>query len=120
MQAGSLFQVIVYCRDMQAQVAFYRDVLGLPVAWPRGLNDYSGEHWVTFATDGATLALHSGGEPPLGSPPRFGFRSSDIGADRAELLAQGVQCGEVREAAPGILVLDCRDPEGNGFYFNQS
>lgn len=119
MQLGSLFEIIVYCRDMQAQTAFYRDTLGLPVAYPQGLADYSQEHWVAFATDGAVLALHSGGEPPTGTPPRFGFRVADIHAAREALIQRKVSCGELRSAAPGITVLDCRDPEGNGFFLEQ-
>ena len=58
---GELIEIIVYVEDMAAQVAFYRDVLGLRVTWP-DVGDFSGEHWVTFATGAATLALHSGGE----------------------------------------------------------
>jgi hypothetical protein len=44
---------------MDAQVAFYRDKLGLTVSYPDGLNDYTGEYWVTFATGACTLALES-------------------------------------------------------------
>jgi catechol 2,3-dioxygenase-like lactoylglutathione lyase family enzyme len=119
MQLGSLFEVIVYCRDMQAQVAFYREQLGLSITWPTGLADYSDEHWVSFATAGATLALHSGGEAPQGTPPRFGFRVGNLAHCKEELTSRGVACGEIRQAAPGILVLDCRDPEGNGFFLEQ-
>lgn len=113
---GPLFEVIVYVRDMEAQVRFYRDVLGLSITWPDGLVDYSAEHWVAFDAGGVTLALHSGGESPSGTPPRFGFKVDDIGTTRSQLIAHGVPCGEVRDPAPGVQVVDCKDPEGNGFF----
>lgn len=116
---GGLFEVVVYVKDMQAAVAFYRDALGLAVSWPDGVEDYSREHWVTFNTGGAVLALHSGGEGSAGTPPKFGFSVNDIHAARIELLARGVSCGEVRSAAPGIYILDCRDIEGNSFFLDQ-
>jgi catechol 2,3-dioxygenase-like lactoylglutathione lyase family enzyme len=113
---GSLFKVILYVRDMDGQVRFYRDTLGLGLSWPAGLNDFTVEHWVAFQVGNVTLALHSGGEEPAGTPPRFGFEVADIAASRAQLLERGVQCSEVRSPAPGVQVVDCNDPEGNGFF----
>ena len=51
--------VIVFVSDMKRSVSFYRDVLGLPLK-------FESPGWTEFATDGATLALHSkdGGEEP--------------------------------------------------------
>ena len=118
MQLGPLFEVIVYCSDMQKQVEFYRDTLGLAVAWPEK-DDYSGEHWVQLASEGAILALHSGGQATTGTPTRFGFRTSDIHGDREALLDKGVRCGDVREAAPGVQVADCWDPEATPFFLEQ-
>ena len=78
MLSGGLSEIIVYVRDMTAMVTFYRDCLGLPVAYPAGLESYSEEHWVTFNTGQCTLALHSGREheaagnqPRLASTPRI-------------------------------------------------
>ena len=137
LRIGELFEVIVYAQDMARMVEFYHRTLGLPIAWPAGLDDYSAEHWVALAPSGCTLALHSGGSgsaaAPRGkadadtgegagatyTPPRFGFRVDDIHAVRAELIARGVECGEVRSPAPGVLVCDLRDPEGNGLFVEQ-
>jgi catechol 2,3-dioxygenase-like lactoylglutathione lyase family enzyme len=117
---GEIGELIVYVRDMGAMVAFYRDRLGLSIAYPAGLDDYSGEHWVTFGTGQCTLALHSGRQDSAAAgQPRFGFFVDDIEARRSELLKQGVDCGEVRVAAPGIYVCDARDAEGNGFFIEQ-
>lgn len=114
-----LFEVIVYVKDMDSMVRFYRDSVGLPVSWPDGLADYSAESWVALDAEGATLALHSGGSGSSGTPPRFGFSVSGIAVMRDWLLKCGVPCGEVRSPAPGILVADCVDPEGNGFFIEE-
>ena len=42
---------ILFVSDMQRAVAFYRDVLGLPLR-------FESPHWTEFATEGASLALH--------------------------------------------------------------
>lgn len=71
---GSLCEIILYASDMNAQVAFYRDALGLSVSYPAGLDDYSDQFWVTFETGSCVLALHGGGEKDFGkSAPKFVF-----------------------------------------------
>jgi catechol 2,3-dioxygenase-like lactoylglutathione lyase family enzyme len=117
---GPLFEVILYVRDMDAQVRFYRDALGLSISWPDGLESYAAEHWVALRAGDVTLALHSGGDTPTGTPPRFGFKVSDIDASRAQLIERGVPCSEVRSPAPGVQVVDCIDPEGNGFFIEST
>jgi catechol 2,3-dioxygenase-like lactoylglutathione lyase family enzyme len=119
MLIGGLFEVILYVRDMDAQVRFYQNVLGQAVSWPAGLADYSGEHWVAFGSGAVKFALHSGGEAPLGTPPRFGFSTEHIAEAREHLLKHGVPVSEVRSPAPGVQVVDCQDPEGNGFFIEQ-
>ena len=42
---------IVFVSDMKRSVAFYRDVIGLPLK-------FDSPEWSEFATEGATLALH--------------------------------------------------------------
>lgn len=114
-----LFKVIVYVKDMDAMVRFYRDSLGLSISWPTGRENYAGEHWVAFDAEGSTLALHSGGAGASGTPSRFGFQVRGIAVHRDWLIKCGVECGEVRSPAPGVLVVDCRDPEGNGFFIEE-
>jgi catechol 2,3-dioxygenase-like lactoylglutathione lyase family enzyme len=114
-----LFEVIVYVKDMDAMVRFYRDSLGLSINWPTGLTDYSSESWVAFDAEGATLALHSGGQGGGGTPPRFGFSVTGIEVMRDWLIKCGVECGQLRSAAPGVQVVDCVDPEGNGFFIEE-
>jgi catechol 2,3-dioxygenase-like lactoylglutathione lyase family enzyme len=97
-------------------VAFYRDVLGLPVGHPQGVADYGQEHWVTFGTGACTLALHSGGQARIGADaPEVVFLVEDVQGARQQLVARGAAMGEVVTAAPGIVVCGGRDPEGNRF-----
>ena len=42
---------IVFVSDMKRSVAFYRDVIGLPLK-------FDSPEWSEFSTEGATLALH--------------------------------------------------------------
>lgn len=121
MALKGISEIIVYVQDMVAAVAFYRDALGLEIAWPADKDDYSQETWVTFSTGACTLALHGGLElVEKQVQPRFGFSVDDIQAAREQLMARGVPCSEVREPAPGVQVVDCRDPEGNGFFIEHN
>jgi catechol 2,3-dioxygenase-like lactoylglutathione lyase family enzyme len=113
---GQLGEVIVYVEDMAAQVAFYRDVLGLSVIVPEGAFDAAAVYWVLFDTGDCKLALHGGGRRRFGEDaPKFVFFVDDIQAARKKLLAAGVPTGEIRSPAPGIEVADSKDPEGNAF-----
>jgi len=113
---GPLMETILYAQDMNAQVRFYRDTLGLAVKSPAGLDDYANEFWVELDTGPCTLVLHGGGQRRLGADsPKFVFHVDDISAARATFVGRGVQLGEIRSPAPGVLVCDGADPEGNRF-----
>lgn len=113
---GGLLEVILYVQDMDAQVSFYRDVLGLQVKQPHGVQDYADVFWVELATGSCTLALHAGGQRRLGEDaPKIVFRVDYVPDIRAELLRRGVPMGKVRAPAPGVQVCDGTDPEGNRF-----
>ena len=113
---GPIIEIILFAQDMNRQVGFYRDVLGLDITYPAGLSDYSEEHWVTFNTGACTLCLHSGGQSRAGEDaPKFVFRVDEIFDARQTLIDRGVAVGDVRTVAPGVLVADARDPEGNAF-----
>ncbi|TWT37981.1 Glyoxalase-like domain protein [Posidoniimonas corsicana] len=118
---GPLSEVIVYVEQMDAQVRFYRDMLGLTVTHPDNATDYSSEAWVTFETGACTLALHAGGRRRLGADaPKFVFRVADAERTGVALAARGVQVSDTRSPAPGVVVVDCRDPEGNAFSIESS
>lgn len=116
MNIGRLSEIILYVTDMEAQVRFYRDVMGLAVSYPTGLESYAGEFWVTFDSGPCVLALHGGGRGRIGEDtPKIVFAVEDIVAARATLVARGVRMEQMREAAPGVRVVDGRDPEGHPF-----
>lgn len=117
---AGLAEVILYVQDMGASVRFYRNQLGLRVIEPGDLDDYSGESWVVFDTGAAKLALHAGSERRLGEDtPMIGFAVADIAAARQVLIERGVEVGEPFEAAPGVLVCHCHDPEGHPIALEQ-
>lgn len=111
-----IIEIIVYCADMQAQVEFYRDVLGLTVSFPNALDSYADEYWVTFDTGACTLALHGGGTQQQGpDAAKFVFGTDDLRAAHEMLVDHAVKVGPVREPASGVEVFDAWDPEGNVF-----
>ena len=116
MLLGPIVEVIVYVRDMQKQVEFYRDQLGLEITFPQGLNTYNDEMWVTFNTGPCVLALHGGAQGDPGTrSARIVFHVENIVEAKDTLNARGVTTGDIRVAAPGIEVCDGTDPEGNKF-----
>lgn len=113
---GDLIEVILYVQDMNSQVSFYRDLLGLRVKEPQGVQDFDDLYWVELDTGSCTLALHAGGHRRLGEDAaKIVFHVADVAEIRSELLQQGVPMGEIRSPAPGVQVCDGIDPEGNRF-----
>jgi catechol 2,3-dioxygenase-like lactoylglutathione lyase family enzyme len=104
-----LVEVVLYVRDMQRAIRFYRETLGLELT-------FESEHWTTFSTGDCTLALHATDrrEPGTGEPDPT-FLVPDAGAERARLAAAGVDTTEIREPVAGTRVFDARDPDGNRF-----
>jgi lactoylglutathione lyase len=96
--------VMLYVSDMDRSVRFYRDTLGLPIR-------FASPDWTEFATEGVTLALHSGGVersgPPEDTPSagtvRTGWNVADIDAVAASLKERGVR-----------FVLEPQEREGEG------
>jgi len=104
-----LVEVVLYVRDMQRAVRFYRDTVGLDL-------NYEDERWTTFQTGACTLALHVIERRDLGTAePDPTFLVNDASAERARLFAAGVEVTEIREPVAGVQVFDARDPDGNRF-----
>jgi len=121
MRVGGICEVILYVRDMEKQVAFYRDTLGLEISYPREASDLAGESWVTFATGACTLALHGGGDGDFGEDaPKVVFTVSDVEGANEHLKSFGLPVGTIHEPAPGIRVFDAQDPEGNWFSLEEN
>ena len=72
--------VHIYVRDMQRSRAFYRDVLGLPLA--------GDEHWMQADLDGIRFALHAA---PEGVAPEPGTAFINFEVDDADSAAEQVR-----------------------------
>jgi catechol 2,3-dioxygenase-like lactoylglutathione lyase family enzyme len=106
--------LILFVAEMERSVAFYRDVLGLP------LQAHS-PYWTEFALEGCVLALHHGGVPcqrPEGGE-RAGsvqlcFPVDDVEATFAAVTARGVPVKTMPTLLPeeNIQLAVVLDPDG--------
>ncbi len=105
---------IVFVSDMKRSVDFYRDILALPLR-------FESPGWSEFATDGATLALHSAdtGEPmrddrskiPAGRC-RPGFSVADLDAFHKRMVESAVVCVQEPHLVFGARIAEYLDPDG--------
>lgn len=120
MVAEALVNVTLYVQDINREVAFYRDVLGLKVLHPKGTEEFGQEGWVELDAGGCILALHGGGKGRVGEDaPKVTFAVTDVEAARQVLVDKGVVMGEVREIAPAVRICSGEDPEGVRFFLEQ-
>ncbi len=105
---------IVFVSDMKRSVAFYRDVIGLPLK-------FETPGWTEFATEGSTLALHAADEanpdnaPAEHSPAgrcRTGFSIPDLDAFHSRMIEKKVQCIRQPEETFGVRIAQYVDPDG--------
>ena len=105
---------IVFVRDMNRSVLFYRDALGLPLK-------FESPGWTEFSTDGAILALHASegiepkGEDPLKTPPGRclpGLRVPDLDEFHQRMVASGVTCLQEPREAFDAKIAQYLDPDG--------
>ncbi len=107
---------IVFVSDMDRSVAFYRDVIGLRLK-------FESPGWTEFATDGATLALHTSHERAKDdtdgdsdSMPAGrclpGLQVPDLDEFHQKMLAQSVPCIQSPTEVFGSRVAQYRDPDG--------
>jgi lactoylglutathione lyase len=113
---------IVFVSNMDRSVAFYRDVLGIPVK-------FASPEWTEFATEGTILALHPAAIPnPDVSPPaqtpagrcQLGFMTEDLDLFHTQRLAQGVPCLQPPKSEHGTKLAVYADPDGLPFTIGQS
>ncbi len=102
---------ILYVDDIERATQFYREVVGLPLA-------FSAPGWVQFNTNGAALVLH----PKLptqkqggldGQRTHFAFRVDDLDAEYERLKAKQVQFVAPPVSADFGEHATFLDPEGN-------
>jgi lactoylglutathione lyase len=108
--------LVVYVSDMQRSVAFYRDILGLPLK-------FTTPGWSEFETGSIALALHRGGGErlpvPEGRPPagvsQLAFVVENIQATYEELKARGADFSlPPQKQVTGNTLAILRDPDGFG------
>lgn len=106
--------VIVFVSDMKRSVAYYRDVLGMPLK-------FESSEWTEFATEGATLALHkSDGPNPDGDDAelepagrsRPGFQVPNLDDFHQKMVEQDVPCLQEPEELFGARIAQYVDPDG--------
>lgn len=100
-------RVVLFTMNMPAMIAFYRDVLGLPLK-----ADEKG--WKEFDAGGCGIALHNGASRIGARPPKIVFWTGDVAAARAALIARGARLGKVMSGG-GLTRCEGKDPDGNPF-----
>lgn len=112
---AKFFQVILYVQDMESEVRFYRDVLGLTLQFPKGLQDYSDQMWVEFDAQPGILALHAGVNETPDDTHEIVFLVEDINRARDAIIAAGIKIDPVRILEDGAPIAEGRDPAGHRF-----
>lgn len=99
--------------DMAASLAFYRDLLGMAVN--RRFSPMPGMDIVFLGREGLQLELicREGEKKEAGDNFSLGFAVDDLDTETARLAAAGVVCGPAVQAAPGVRMSFCNDPDGN-------
>ncbi|HVX14690.1 MAG TPA: VOC family protein [Pirellulales bacterium] len=112
---------VVFVSNMKRSIAFYRDIIGLPLR-------FESEEWTEFDTPGTTLALHHSetpATPESGDVNRVGqchlsFTVDDIDAFHKHLVAKGVACVRPpQEEAYGRKLAKYADLDGLPFTVSQ-
>jgi catechol 2,3-dioxygenase-like lactoylglutathione lyase family enzyme len=102
--------IILYCQPWAEVVTFYRDRLGLPIAWQ---NDWLVEFQLT---PNSFLSIALAGRATVGATVGQGitltWQVADVAQQRAAWLAQGVEISPV-QVRWGSQVCYFRDPVGN-------
>jgi catechol 2,3-dioxygenase-like lactoylglutathione lyase family enzyme len=85
--------VVLYSKDVEADRAFFRDVL-------RFKSVDAGHGWLIFALPPAEAAFHPSDE---NGPHELYFMCDSLKAEIASLAKKGVTCSEVQEARWGSI-----------------
>ena len=105
---------IIFVSEMGRSVAFYRDLVGIPLK-------FESPGWTEFQTDGATLALHLGdasasnavdsGKEQAGQC-RAGFQVPDLDAFHQRMTEHNVPCVQQPTETFGVRIAQYVDPVG--------
>lgn len=117
--------IMIVVSDMSRSVAFYRDVLGLPLK-------FETPEWTEFQTGPTTLALHGGGASKekeednhgtkYAGSCSIGFDVKDVEVTYRELKEKGVLfvMPPMQREGEGIKLAVCVDPDGLPVSFAQN
>ncbi|MBA2395918.1 MAG: VOC family protein [Ktedonobacteraceae bacterium] len=112
---------IVYVSDMDRSLAFYRDILGLPLK-------FTSPGWTEFSTGTTTIALHTTpASKPADQPGRtpagvaqLGFMVDDLQSAYETLKAQDIAFVlPPQKQSSGVILAVLRDPDGLGITLQQ-
>jgi len=98
---------ILFVADMDKAIAFYRDVMGLPVK-------FQSPFWSEFDTGPVTLALHPASETNPAGRVQLGFDTPDLPAVYAARQAHGLTFSAPPVDEHGTLlsrIVDCEGAE---------
>lgn len=105
---GPIDHVYYWTRDMDASVAFYRDVVGLTLV------RRDGNEWAEFEAGPVRLALHGSDEPSARGGGTIVFRVDDLDGTRWVLEQRGADFSEhVGEVEGFARFATFHDPDGN-------
>jgi len=101
-----LIYVMEFVENMTRAVAFYRDVVGLPLK-------FESPHWSEFSTGETTLALHPASNTNAAGKVEIGFSVSDLQAFHDAMVAKGVKfpLAPTKQDFGGVLA-QFQDPDG--------
>ena len=103
---------MLWVRDMDRSIVFYRDVIGLDMKM-------QSPGWSELAFGNATIALHLGSEEDY-RMTGLNFEVTAIEDACRELISAGgrVVDGPYSGGVPGLSLADVEDPDGNRFQFS--
>ena len=110
--------VMIFVSDMSKSVAFYRDVVGMPLK-------YETPEWSEFITEGTNLALHkalatAGNRDRLEAGQcRPGFQVADLNGFHNRMTNNNVECVEQPKESFGVMIAQYKDPDGLEFSVSQ-
>ncbi len=112
-------QIILYVKNMESSLEFYRNGLGLELTYP---NDGSfNEHWMTLGAAGTSIALHGGSDGDIGKhAPGLSFVVTDLDAVLNELRTKGLSFSDPINPHPGVVFSTGIDPDGHAITLNQA
>lgn len=103
---------LVFVRDMNRAVAFYRDAIGMT---PR----MTTPAWSELEIEGAIIALHSGGDAGTREIP-LGFKVLNIDQVANAVVSSGGFIHAPKRQAPGEpAIIKAGDTEGNVFFLSE-